>query len=101
MPEGLKTFGEFLKVYAIFTIIMLLLDLSSGVNIFPAINLPSTLTIPNIIGFFKNVGVFVISLLFYSIPGVPYANILLWVYRSIAILELLLYLKKLGHPTSV
>ena len=91
---------QFIKFYSIFTIIMILFDVSSAITIFPTFPEITSLSFSNILLLAGSVGKFLLSLFFYSIPNFAILNLLLWSSRVIAMLEILMYIKRLINPVS-
>ena len=98
--EELEFTTYFIKFYTIFTIIMLLTSMNSDINIFPNITIPTTFTLGGILTFVGSIASFMFSLIIYTIPNYTILNYILWSLRLISLLELLIYFKKLVHPTA-
>lgn len=97
----LKETKQFIKTYGLFSVILMMLDLSIGLGLsFKWFNRPLTFSLSGILNFFINIIEFVFDILFYTIEGQNLLNIILWVIRIICILELLHYSKKIVNPLS-
>ena len=92
----------FMLFYTIFTLIMLLISgVSESGSVIKFPNLVFDLSsISTVIGtIFSLVSVF-IFLFTYSL-NYSVLNIILWVFRVLAFMDFLLYIKRVGHPTTV
>ena len=98
--EELEFTTYFIKFYTIFTIIMILTSMNTDTNIFPSITMPTTFNLVGIIDFVGSIASFMFSLIIYTIPNYTILNYILWSLRLISLLELMIYLKKLIHPTA-
>ena len=102
MTDELKYTKGFIKAYGLFTLVLLVFSsLTTNIAGLPEPPTITSFTLPNIISFVGSIGGFLISLIFYSLPEFVIINYLLWIFRIISFLEILIYLKRLIHPTQV
>lgn len=93
--EDLKYTQQFIKIYGIFTILMIIFQVSSLITVFPEVYFPSKFSLVSILGSIGSIGNFLLSIFLYSIPQYPIINYLLWISRSISVLEILNYIRQL------
>lgn len=101
MVEELTYTKRFIKGYALFTIVMIVFKITGAISVFPELPRLTTISLQGILNFVGSIFGFLISLIFYSIPEYVILNYILWILRVISFLEILLYAKKLIHPTQV
>lgn len=100
--DELSTFKTLVFFYIIFTLLMTLVgkvNEAGTVIEFPEITLNLN-SIGDIIKSIFSLVNLVIFLLFYSL-NIPILNIILWGIRLLAIMEFILYAKRVGHPTAI
>lgn len=98
MSNFLKIFIVF---YALFTIFVQIFGISDIGIKYEEIILPTSLfNFSELLTFGAKLGEYLLGLITYSTP-VSILNIVLWAFRIIAIIELIILVKRIIHPTTV
>lgn len=91
---------NFIFIYAIFSILLILFGVNDTLATFQEISVPNSFSLGEILQFSGAIFGFFLNLLFYNTPSFI-LNVIIWAYRVVMILELALYIKRVIHPTAV
>jgi hypothetical protein len=90
---------NFIFVYAIFTVLLMSFGLTNNTIVPNNIDLPNNSGLGFILDFGGSIFAFFFNILFYTTDN-WILNFIIWAYRSLMILEIIIYTKRVIHPTT-